>query len=323
MSKENLDKGYMKIYRSMFDHKFWTEKRQFSRHEAWLFLIKEARYKEGQSERMINNKPIKWGRGELVASVRYLKNAWGWKSNKKVETFLKLLKKESMVVTNIRRGVTVITICKYETYNSEETARRQQGDGEETARRQNSKKGKESKEGEVEQNSSFSENLNNENLPTAAPDISLAGIKYKFKIEWEKLFPEYVWGDSDNFAYEKLYSFFRKRLQKKNDNELEIKGSKVTDGKILEALVYYAANLPTWIIDKGYLSMSYISKDPNKIISEIKASKNKVVTMEKPPFGWEHDGDFIKIELLNGGYGPKRNKDGSIYRKSEQLAKQA
>lgn len=153
----NLDSGFVKLYRSFFDHFLWNEDREYSKAEAWIDLIRTARYKEGTSNKMVNGQVVEWGRGDLLASVRFLKNRWNWNSTGKVTRFLDLLEKQNMVSRKTEQGVTVLSICNYCTYNPledddrTETEREQNNDRTETEREQvqNSKKdnkGKESKE---------------------------------------------------------------------------------------------------------------------------------------------------------------------------------
>jgi hypothetical protein len=53
-----------------------------------------------------------------VASLRFLAERWDW-SKHKVDGFMKLLKAEEMITTRTATGTaqTIITICKYDSYN--------------------------------------------------------------------------------------------------------------------------------------------------------------------------------------------------------------
>lgn len=109
--------GYIPISRKIFDHPFWKEKRAFSKFEAWIDLLQTARYEESIKTEYINSKPVKWGRGQLPASVRYLMERWRWGSITKVETYLKNLQNEDMISLEKGQGINIITICKYDDYN--------------------------------------------------------------------------------------------------------------------------------------------------------------------------------------------------------------
>lgn len=151
------DIPYIKLARRFFQHDFWKEKREFSYAEAWLDLIQSARWKQGKGIVFINKRPVEIERGQLVASVRFLVERWNWVSNGRVLRYLDLLEKQNMIRTENGTGINIITICNYETYNSNEetdgTATEQQrnSDGTVTEQRRNSdgtkkKESKESKE---------------------------------------------------------------------------------------------------------------------------------------------------------------------------------
>jgi hypothetical protein len=110
--------NFIAISRKIFDHEFWEEDRIYSKFEAWVDLIQSASYAEDVVKtEWINNKEVKYSRGQLIASVRYLQKRWNWGSITKVERFLSVLKNKDMVVSEKGQGVNVITICKYDTYN--------------------------------------------------------------------------------------------------------------------------------------------------------------------------------------------------------------
>jgi hypothetical protein len=132
------DAGYIPVSRKLFEHEFWREKRSFSRFEAWLDLIYTARFEESEKTEFINSKPVTWCRGQLVGSVRFLMERWQWGSITKVENFLKYLQNKDMININKGQGISIITICKYDTYNvkkdSERTLEGQQKDSERTVK---------------------------------------------------------------------------------------------------------------------------------------------------------------------------------------------
>lgn len=149
----NKDSGFLKIYRSFFDHFLWSKDREFSKAEAWIDLLRTARYDEGTNDKMVNGNVVEWNRGELLASVRFLKNRWNWNSTGKVTRFLELLEKQNMIERKTEQGVTVVSICNYSTYNPLQNDNRtgiehkQNRDRTETEQRQgqNSKKVKKDK----------------------------------------------------------------------------------------------------------------------------------------------------------------------------------
>ena len=109
--------GHIKLSRRVFNHKFWTKARELSEFEAWLYLIKEARFDETELTKFIDGREITWGRGQLPASIRFLAKEWMW-GPQKVRTFLDRLKKDGSIKTDSSQGMNVLTLCKYEEYNS-------------------------------------------------------------------------------------------------------------------------------------------------------------------------------------------------------------
>lgn len=118
MAKQKQDSiSFLPINRSLFNHFLWKEKRAFSKCEAWLDLIASSRFEQSQARELVGGKLMTWKRGQLPASVRYLANRWHWKSVHKVEDFLKLLKAEGMIKTDVVNGQTLITLINYEAHN--------------------------------------------------------------------------------------------------------------------------------------------------------------------------------------------------------------
>lgn len=118
--------GFIPISRKFFEHPFWNQRREFSKAEAWMDLIQSARWQDGDGQVMVKEQIVTFSRGQLIASTRYLKQRWNWKSNSKVETFLKLLEKQDMIRTDVEQKIRRITLCKYDTYNGGKDADRTQ-----------------------------------------------------------------------------------------------------------------------------------------------------------------------------------------------------
>lgn len=107
--------GYIPIRRSLFDHFLFTEKRAFSRFEAWLDLIQMATFQE-ENTRLVKGRAVKCRKGQLVASVRFLQDRWSW-SIHKVSDFIELLRSQNMLLTDKEEGVNRITLINFEKYN--------------------------------------------------------------------------------------------------------------------------------------------------------------------------------------------------------------
>jgi hypothetical protein len=108
--------NFLPVCRTLFNHPFWKEKREFSKLEAWLDLIVSARFEETETTELIDGKMISWTRGQLPASIRYLAQRWQW-GNTKVSNFLRLLEKEQMIDRLSVKGQTILLLKNYENYN--------------------------------------------------------------------------------------------------------------------------------------------------------------------------------------------------------------
>ncbi|NHT75912.1 hypothetical protein G8E10_09490 [Rhizobiaceae bacterium CRRU44] len=115
------ERGFIAVDRGIFDHGLFDEKHEFSRREAWLWLLCEAEWKP--REKYVGSKKIGLDRGQLAHSVRFIAEAWGWHKSK-VERFLGRLKTETMIETATETGATIITICNYDRYQSREEGKR-------------------------------------------------------------------------------------------------------------------------------------------------------------------------------------------------------
>lgn len=109
--------GFIKIYRKAFRHKFWTKAREFSEFEAWIDLLQSARVEETDVIRLIDGLEVKYGHAQYPASIRFLAKKWGW-GEQKVRSFMNTLRKDNSISTDCSQGVNVITICKYDEYNT-------------------------------------------------------------------------------------------------------------------------------------------------------------------------------------------------------------
>jgi len=113
--EENKDSGFIPLWRSVFTHWVWDNPEPFDKRSAWIDLLRSAEIEPRTT--MQDGKLIHLKRGDIKASIRYLQQRWKWGSTSKVENFLELLRKESMITTQKIQGITVVTICKYSDYN--------------------------------------------------------------------------------------------------------------------------------------------------------------------------------------------------------------
>ncbi len=132
-----INRGYLKVPRALFATNSWRAKRTFSRFEAMLWLLEQAAYIDGRRV-AIGHSTFALQRGQVVATVRSLAEAWGW-SKDAVSRFLTQLANSDMSYTQLQitvenidyNGATVcatagatppataatrITICDYDAY---------------------------------------------------------------------------------------------------------------------------------------------------------------------------------------------------------------
>lgn len=113
--------GYIKLHRGWRDSDFF--KGEFSRADAWVWLIENASWKPATVK--IKGAMVEIDRGELSFSVRFMAEKWGW-SKSRVDRFLAELRQNSMIETRSKIGTTaghkagqgqiIISLCNYEKY---------------------------------------------------------------------------------------------------------------------------------------------------------------------------------------------------------------
>ena len=114
-----MHRGYIKLWRKVQDSDFWFKNRrgkhrQPTELEAWLDLILSANHAPGYVN--VSGHRVQIGRGQLVASLRYLAERWHWSKNK-VNSFQIELKLRGDIGTDQVFGMNRITIVNYNTYN--------------------------------------------------------------------------------------------------------------------------------------------------------------------------------------------------------------
>lgn len=109
--------GYIRLSRKFFDNPYWKQKRTFSFSEAWLDLIRSARFEEKPSVVLLaNGKEITLQRGEIHASLRYLSTRWGWGTDKTKKFIDKHIEKQE-IERKTEQGESILKLCNYERYN--------------------------------------------------------------------------------------------------------------------------------------------------------------------------------------------------------------
>lgn len=131
--------GYVAMSRDWQDHDIF-EGDEFSRRDAWAWLIANAAWKPGKAR--IKGMAVILARGELCFSQRFLAKRWRW-SKSRVDRFIQLLRAEGMIETRSKIGATpdhpagqgqsIISICNYDKYQPAKDGERGNGDAEDGA----------------------------------------------------------------------------------------------------------------------------------------------------------------------------------------------
>ena len=107
--------GWIKIHRSITNHWLYTEKRCFSKFEAWNDILLNANYSD--SKTIIKGKIYEIKRGESILSFESWGKRWNWDKSK-VRRFFNLLQSDNMIVMKCDNITTHLTVCNYDNYQS-------------------------------------------------------------------------------------------------------------------------------------------------------------------------------------------------------------
>ena len=168
-----MKQGYISLARGIQDHPVVGSRQPYTRFDAWLWLLFDAAWKE-RRVRVSNGRSAAYitiQRGQLTHSRGFLASRWGW-SVKAVRTFLDRLETDHMIGRQTGQLQTVITICKYESYQNADSARGRQSD--QQTGRQWAGNGPEEEEG----------NKGNKKNPLGWPSDAFG--------DWYKIYPKHV-----------------------------------------------------------------------------------------------------------------------------------
>jgi hypothetical protein len=111
--------GWIKIHRSITDHWLYSEKRTYSKLEAWYDILLTVNYSDNKA--IIKGKIYEVKRGESILSFESWGKRWNWDKSK-VRRFFSLLKKDEMIELKCDSITTHLTVCKYDSYQGERNA---------------------------------------------------------------------------------------------------------------------------------------------------------------------------------------------------------
>jgi predicted DNA-binding protein (MmcQ/YjbR family) len=144
----SMMEGWIKLHRQILSHWVFQNERYF---KAWIIILMTVNYDTNSS--IIHGELIECSRGQSILSLQSWAKLFGrgW-SIKRVRTFLDLLKKDGMIVTEGLTKTTRLSVCKYDTYQDvgqtkgKQKANKRQTEGKQKATTKESKEYKEDKE---------------------------------------------------------------------------------------------------------------------------------------------------------------------------------
>ena len=172
--------GWIKIYRTITDHWLYSEKRVFSKFEAWHDILLTVNYSETKT--LIKGKLYTVSRGQSILSLENWGKRWGWDKSK-VRRFMDLLKADGMIELISDNITTQLTVCKYEVYQDERNANETRTKRKRTSNEHQTntiEEGKENKEEKENKNiPPYSEFLNH--ALEKIPNIDKESLKLKYE----------------------------------------------------------------------------------------------------------------------------------------------
>lgn len=109
------NKGWVIIHRKIEDNFLWEMDKPFDCRSAWIDLLLMANHEDRWID--VNGQPMKVGRGQRFTSIAKLAERWGW-TRAKCYRYIKMLKAHGMCNTDRTSCGTLITIEKYDDYQS-------------------------------------------------------------------------------------------------------------------------------------------------------------------------------------------------------------
>ena len=118
-----MERGYIKLYRCILDNPLWKFD-QVTKLQAWLDLLLNTNWKPGKL--VINSCIINIDRGQIGWSEVTMSKRWSWSRNK-VRRFLRMLEDEGNIVQQKNNKTTIITICEYDSYATDDEYNKTKG----------------------------------------------------------------------------------------------------------------------------------------------------------------------------------------------------
>lgn len=114
-----MEQGWISIHRKVKDNFLFKQRRSFSNFEAWIDILLNVNHKEQKV--LIKGSLFTVNRGQSINSKMTWSKRWGW-NRSKTNRFLTLLQNEGMIDLKSNNITTILTVCKYETYQDGRTS---------------------------------------------------------------------------------------------------------------------------------------------------------------------------------------------------------
>lgn len=116
------ERGTFIVDRGLFGHPVFADE-PFTEREAWMWLISEAAFKPYR--RRVGKVIVDLKRGQLAHSLRHMATTWKW-TVARVRRYLSKLEEgrskiDPLIGTATDAGVTLVTICNYDSYQLSST----------------------------------------------------------------------------------------------------------------------------------------------------------------------------------------------------------
>lgn len=109
-----MDKGWIKLSRSLLDNTIWNTPEPFTIRDAWIDLLLSVNF-EDKEILTKHGKVMKIPRGSMFTSIQHLADRWHWSPNK-VRRQTEMLKKLKMITMSGTPDGTLLTIVKYRNF---------------------------------------------------------------------------------------------------------------------------------------------------------------------------------------------------------------
>ena len=114
--------GWIRLNRDITMHWVYADAEKF---KAWCTMIMLVNYQD--NTQLIDGELIQCKRGQSLFSIAtWVKKFGGKWTPQRVKTFFSLLEKDNMIAKEGLRKTTRLTVCKYESYQSEQPADKQE-----------------------------------------------------------------------------------------------------------------------------------------------------------------------------------------------------